>query len=45
MFCVAALTSDVRSVTLQLVGLFNAFDHDNDSNGEHDFGAIEECGY
>ena len=35
------LPSDVRAMAMRKVATFDAFDGDNDPNGEHDFGSFE----
>jgi len=41
---VSALPSDVRAMSIRKVATFDAFDGDNDPNGEHDFGSFELAG-
>ena len=38
---VSALPSDVRAMAIRMVATFDAFDDDNDPDGEHDFGAFD----
>jgi hypothetical protein len=39
------LPSDVRAMAVHRVTTFDAFDGDNDPNGEHDFGRFELAGH
>jgi hypothetical protein len=41
---VSVLDSDAKTALLRLVRAFEAFTHDNDPQGEHDFGATEHAG-
>jgi len=41
---VAALSETERAEVLAAVRTFSAFDADNDTHGEHDFGAVEVAG-
>ncbi len=41
---VSALSSDVRAMAIRKVATFDAFDADNDSHGEHDFGSFDLAG-
>ena len=42
---VSALPSDVRSTAIRRTETFDAFNADNDPNGEHDFGDFELAGH
>ena len=42
---VSALSSDVRAMAIREVETFDAFDGDNDPNGEHDFGSFDLAGH
>ena len=39
------LPSDVRAMAVRKVATFDAFDGNNDPNGEHDFGSFELAGH